>query len=1125
VGGWRGGWVWPLAAAVGLELGIFASCPLATADASGSSADKSSTTKGIDNGAEGGFGAAPSRAVRTSLPPQRQPGSARRGLSPAHRESVAQPTAAATAPEPLPVSATVRRTTVPTKLAAGPTTGRLAGIEDVGRRDATTTSNPLQPLQNSVAISVLAWVRKEFDPPLPGVTAASAQAPVASAVPNANSPSVGSIFQYTLFNKAPTASPAQSPGQSPTGVVTGSLHAAGLTGAILTYSVAGNPSNGTVQINSDGIYTYTPTTDFAHNGGADSFTVTIDGSSAFRLTGLAGAIQSLLHSLTRMLGLSGPDTANVVVPVSIATVNKPPEISGSAVDSPNLTGVVVGSVSATDPDADNLSFTGPTQSSGGGTISVQASGTFTYTPTAEQRHAASTDSAPLGATTDSVTVTVSDGHGGTAHITISLPVSPTNAAPTGGAVTPLSMNGTTGAVSGAISGVTDSDGDSLAYSATPPGSGSITINAASGAFVYTPTDAARHAASASNAPAAVKTDTFTVMVSDGHGGSTGVPVNVSISPANATPGNATSTISEPSPTTGAVTGKITSIDSDGDALTYSGSTTTSKGTVTVTAAGNFTYTPTATARHAASVLTATAGDRTDSFTVTVTDGHGGTATVPVTVQIGTSNAAPTVGSPAVGAPNANSVVTGSLTAADSDGDTLTYSGPTSTSKGTVTVAANGTFTYTPTATARHAASATGATTADKTDVFTLTVSDGHGATVNVPIIVTISPKNTAPVAGTPTIGAPNATTGVVSGTLNATDSDGDTLTYSGSTTTSKGTVVVNANGTFTYEPTAMARHNAAFGVGAAVTGDSFVVSAVDGHGATITIPVAVTVSPAAITFNFAYGSGSQYWTTDARNALQAVASELSSYIVVNQPVTLTYTVTGTNTPGTAYLANALAPFTTSAAGFYGTVAQTKVLTGVDVNGLAADGQISWDFSFSWAYSGTVDNNSYDFRHIALHELLHTVGFLTGLEGPSGTDQNWVTFDSFLETANGVPVIGANYVYNSAYLANMTGGNGGLYFGGPNAVAAYGGPVPLYTPGTWITGTSVAHLRDTNVNAAAQVMNPSEDTGPHAGVLSPVEIGILRDLGYTVTDQPAIYAFLFIGFRLRRKRKADRPFVS
>ena len=56
-------------------------------------------------------------------------------------------------------------------------------------------------------------------------------------------------------------------------------------------------SKGSVNISLDGTFTYSPTTDLALNGGNDTFSVTIDSGSAYLLTGVAGAIQSVVHSL------------------------------------------------------------------------------------------------------------------------------------------------------------------------------------------------------------------------------------------------------------------------------------------------------------------------------------------------------------------------------------------------------------------------------------------------------------------------------------------------------------------------------------------------------------------------------------------------------------------------------------------------------------------------------------------------------------------------------------------------------------------------------------------------------------------------------------------------------------
>ena len=357
--------------------------------------------------------------------------------------------------------------------------------------------------------------------------------------------------------------------------------------------------------------------------------------------------------------------------------------------------------------------------------------------------------------------------------------------------------------------------------------------------------------------------------------------------------------------------------------------------------------------------------------------------------------------------------------------------------------------------------------------------------------------------------------GLVAGALLGADADGDALSYSGSQTTVKGAVVGAADGGFTYAPTALARHLAAAAdAGLADTTDTFILTVADGYGGTVEVPVTVTVSPAAVGFTFVYGSGSQYWTPAARTALESAATRLASYIVVGRPVTVTYDVLGENNPGSGWLATASVKFSSGSPGYYGTVVQTKILTGADANGATADSQLAVNFAYPWALGDTVSNKSYDFQSVAMHELAHTLGFMTGFgTDPGGIDRNWTTYDRFLATADGTSPISGSYVWDSAYTPNLTGGNGGLYFTGPNAVTAYGGPVPIYTPGTWTPGSTLTHLDPADAPpGTVYLMDPSDGYGPGVRVITPVEIGIFTDLGYT------IHAFFFVGFGVLRRRR-------
>ncbi len=230
--------------------------------------------------------------------------------------------------------------------------------------------------------------------------------------------------------------------------------------------------------------------------------------------------------------------------------------------------------------------------------------------------------------------------------------------------------------------------------------------------------------------------------------------------------------------------------------------------MTVSPDGTFTYTPTDDARHGAAADDATLADKQDTFAVTVEDGHGFSDLIIVRVDVAPANGAPT-GTATSGVPDPTSgTVTGSVTATDPDGDALSYTGSATTAKGSVVVNADGTFSYTPTSWARHAAAADGATDADKFDTFAVTVDDGHGGTFPVPVTVTIGSANTAPIAN-PSVPEPDPTSGQVLGSINASDPDGDNVTYTVTGGPGKGSVIVNADGAFTYTPTNAARHNAA----------------------------------------------------------------------------------------------------------------------------------------------------------------------------------------------------------------------------------------------------------------------------------------------------------------------------
>lgn len=255
--------------------------------------------------------------------------------------------------------------------------------------------------------------------------------------------------------------------------------------------------------------------------------------------------------------------------------------------------------------------------------------------------------------------------------------------------------------------------------------------------------------------------------------------------------------------------------------------------------------------------------RTDAFTVTVSDGRGGTLAVPVAVPvIAGINAEPAFVITATD--SLTGVVTGRINAASLEGIPLVYRLTINSMRGVVSLSDTGQFTYTPTATARHAAAVPSAPAALKEDTFTVTVTVASGEITDVVIVVPVISQNTAPTGnvdlnpflladGTP-FGVANTYNGRVNGVVKGIDADLDKvrLTASGATNgTVRFTGVYPDPGggpqfscAFTYTPTAEARAAAGtLGTSSSPMTDSFSVNVDDGHGGITSIPVTVAISP------------------------------------------------------------------------------------------------------------------------------------------------------------------------------------------------------------------------------------------------------------------------------------------
>lgn len=274
-------------------------------------------------------------------------------------------------------------------------------------------------------------------------------------------------------------------------------------GDILTVTGYTQAAHGTVAINADGSFTYTPDAGFA---GTDTFTYTIsDNASPWHVDNPVNLLRGNANA-----------TAAVTINVEAVDANGAPVPADDATDTVEDSPVEIDVLNNdTDPDGDALTITAVSTPIGGGSVVIDG-GHLVYTPA-------------TGFTgEDTFSYTVSDGTL-TDTATVTVTVTPVNHAPGDGSATADGQDARTGVVIGSVS-ATDPDGDTLTYALSAPMDptiGSVKVNPTTGAWAFTPTPQARFDAWKTAAADSVE---FEITVSDGAAATT-VAVAAPVDPA------------------------------------------------------------------------------------------------------------------------------------------------------------------------------------------------------------------------------------------------------------------------------------------------------------------------------------------------------------------------------------------------------------------------------------------------------------------------------------------------------------------------------------------------------------------------------------------------------------------
>ena len=540
-----------------------------------------------------------------------------------------------------------------------------------------------------------------------------------------------------------------------------------IDGDSLTAVLESAASHGTVTLNADGSFIYTPTADY---NGADSF--------SYRAN-------------------DGTTTSDVaIVTLTVGIVNDPPvwsALSDKAIPEDSATSTIVyPNIVGQCTDVDSPVSVSVTSDSSRYDLVVNAGGDLVL-------RSPGLPSNYNDAAGELVTLSC---NGISASFT--LRITAVNDAPTAvdDSYTTTEDTGLTIAAPGVLANDADVEGDTLtAVWDSGPANGVLSLSS-NGRFVYTPNADYNGV------------DSFTYHARDGAANSLVRTVSITVTSVNDAPtatDDAYTTNEDTALAVAVAAGVLANdVDVEGNSLSAVLDTNVSHGLLSLNSDGSFSYTPSPNYYGS------------DSFTYHVSDGTLDSASATVMITILSVNDAPVAAADAA-TTNEDVAVDVAVVGNDSDadGDTLSVSAVTDGSNGAVAINADGTVRYTP------AANWSGS------DSFTYTVSDGIGGFDTATVSVTVNPVNDAPTAVDDAAVTDEDVSVAVDVLANDYDVEGNSLTIVTTTNGAHGSAAASADAlSVTYTPEADY-----YGA------DSFTYEISDGLGGRSTATVTVTVNP------------------------------------------------------------------------------------------------------------------------------------------------------------------------------------------------------------------------------------------------------------------------------------------
>ncbi len=264
------------------------------------------------------------------------------------------------------------------------------------------------------------------------------------------------------------------------------------------------------------------------------------------------------------------------------------------------------------------------------------------------------------------------------------------------------------------------------------------------------------------------------------------------------------------------------------------------------------------------------------------------------------------------------------------------------------------------------------------------------------------------------------------------------------------------------------------------------------------------------TINVTYNGFSAAAQTAFQYAVDILETEITSSVSIE--LIANWVVLAPNVLGSAGPVYIIRDFTSAPlSNTWYAAALANSIAGSDLNPAVDDINASFNSNFSNWYFGTngiTPPGKYDFVSVVLHEIIHGLGFF-GSMTVSGVVGSWgygtgfpVVYDIYAVNGSNQRLLNTGLFPNPSTALGTQLRSNNIFCDGTSAVIGNGGTNPkLYTPATWVQGSSYSHWDEAtypagNINSLMTYAIGTAEAIHHPGYITR---GLFKDIGWTITQ--------------------------